>query len=122
MATLVYNMTVTIRYKKGDTIPLTYAVEEWNIDTQGVEPYDLTNTTVTFSMRGMNAETWDIADQPCSVVSATEGLVEYAWATGETDTAGMYRTAFKVTNAEGKVSSFPEYGVQWLWIVDDATV
>ena len=54
-----------------------------------------------------------------SVVSASEGLVEYAWATGETDTAGMYRAVFKVINAEGKVSSFPEYGIQALWIIDD---
>ena len=112
-------MTVTIRYKMGDTIPLQYAIEEWNIDTQGVEAYDLAGKTVTFSMRGYDADDWLIADQPCSVVSASEGLVEYAWATGETDTAGMYRAVFKVINAEGKVSSFPEYGIQALWIIDD---
>lgn len=115
-------MTVTIRYKMGDTIPLTYAIEEWNIDTQGVEPYDLTNKTVTFSMKKTTADTWLIVDQPCSVVSASEGLVEYAWASGETETGGMFKAVFKVINADGEVSSFPEYGVQWLWIVDDASV
>ena len=115
-------MTVTIRYKAGDTIPLQYAIEEWNIDTQGVEPYDLAGKSVTFSMRGVNADTWAIADQPCSIVSASEGLVEYNWATGETDTVGMYRAVFKVINEDGAISSFPEYGVQWLWIIDDGTV
>jgi len=115
-------MTVTIRYKKGDTIPLQYSIEEWNIDTQGVEPYDLDGMSVTFSMRGVNAETWAIEDQPCSIVSESEGLVEYAWATGETDTGGMYRAVFKVINEDGKISSFPEYGIQWLWIVDDEVV
>ena len=115
-------MTVTIRYKVGDTIPLQYAIEEWNIDTQGVEPYDLTNKTVTFSMKKTTSDDWTIEDQPCSIVSASEGLIEYAWATGETDTAGMYRTVWRVTNANGEVSSFPEYGSQWLWIVDDACV
>ena len=69
-------MTVTIRYKMGDTIPLQYAIEEWNIDTQGVEAYDLAGKTVTFSMRGFDAGEWLIADQPCSVVSAKKAIVE----------------------------------------------
>jgi len=115
-------MTVTIRYKKGDTIPLQYAIEEWNIDTQGVEPYDLTNKTVTFSMRRYDDDIWMIADQPCSIVNVANGLVEYAWATGETDVPGMYRAVFKVINEDGKVSSFPEYGIQALWIIDDGEV
>jgi hypothetical protein len=54
-------------------------------------------------------------------VSASEGLVKYNWATGETDTVGMYRAVFKVINEDGAISSFPEYGVQWLWIIDDGT-
>ena len=113
-------MSVTIVYKKGDTIPLQYSVEEWNIDTQGTEPYDLAGKTVTFSMIRDGSPTWDIVNQPCSVVSAAEGLVEYAWATGETDVGGMHRVLFKVINEEGKVSTFPEYDAQWLWIVDDS--
>jgi len=112
-------MSVTIVYKKDDTVPLQYTIEEWNIDTQGTEPFDLSNSDVTFSLFDTDAVAI-IEDQPCSVVTATEGLVEYAWATGETDTAGMYRAIFRVINSEGKVSTFPEYDIQWLWIVDDS--
>lgn len=115
-------MSVTIVYKKDDTIPLQFEIADWNLDTQGNEPTDLTNKTVTFSMIRTGSATWDIADQPCSVVSASDGLVEYAWASGETGTPGMYRCVFKVINSEGKISTFPEYDVQWLWIVDDSVV
>lgn len=112
-------MTVSIRYKKGDTIPLQYVIEEWNIDTQGVEPYDLTNKSVTFSLFNNNSNEWIIEDQPCIIITAIEGLVA---ATGLPDVDGMYRAIFKVIDENGKVLSFPEYGTQWLWIIDDVLV
>lgn len=108
-------------YKKGDTIPLQYVIEEWNVDTQGTEVHNLSGETVTFSMYCMDAD-FSIEDKPCSVVVASEGLIEYEWATGETDIDGMYRCLFKVTSSDGKVSTFPEYDTQWLWIVDDSRV
>ena len=68
-------MTVTIRYKKGDTIPLQYVIEEWNVNTQGTEPYDLTDKSVTFSLFNNASGERVIEDQPCTVVVAAEGLV-----------------------------------------------
>lgn len=115
-------MTVTIRYKRGDTIPLQYAIEEWNIDTQGTEPYDLSNRSVVFSMRQYGTDDWAIEQASCRVVSAVDGLVEYEWAENETDVPGMYGVVFTVINEEGKRTSFPEYGVQALWIIDDGEV
>ena len=115
-------MSVTIVYKVDDTIPLTYQIADWNLDTQGNEPSNLSGKTVTFSMSKDGAFNWSIADQPCSVVDASDGLIEYAWASGETATPGMYRCVFKVINGEGKVASYPEYDVQWLWIVNEASV
>ena len=111
-------MTVTIRFKVGDTVPLQYAIEEWNIDTQGVEPYDLTGKTVTFSLYSNATSEWVLTDQPCSIVSASEGLVS---ATGLPEVTGMYRVVFKATDGSN-VASFPEYGTQWLWIMDDSEV
>ena len=115
-------MSVTIVYKVNDTIPLQYEIAEWNIDTQGNEASDLAGKTVTFSMIKNGSTEWAIEDQPCSVVNASSGLVEYAFGSTETTTPGMYRCVFKVINSVGKVSSFPEYDVQWLWIMDDSVV
>lgn len=115
-------MSATIVYKVNDTVPLTYEIAEWNLDTQGNEPSNLSNKTVTFSMIRDGSTAWDIEDQPCSIVDASNGLIEYAFGSDETNVPGMYRCVFKVINDEGKVASFPEYDVQWLWICDDSQV
>lgn len=122
VALLILYMSVTIVYKLGDSAPLTYQIADWNIDTQGNEPTDLSNKTVTFSMIKDGSSVWDIENQPCSIVTAASGLIEYAWASGETDNGGMYRCVFKVIDSNGKIASYPEYDVQWLWIVDDSVV
>ena len=57
-------------YKKGDTIPLQYVIEEWNVDTQGTEVHNLSGESVTFSMYCMDAD-FSIEDRPCSVVVAS---------------------------------------------------
>jgi hypothetical protein len=112
-------MAVTIRYKKGDTVPLQYTIESWSIEKQGTEPYDLTDKTVTFSLYDYKLKEWIINDQPCTVVDAVEGIVN---ATGLPAVSGMYRAVFKSINEDGEISSFPEYDTQWLWIVDDTVV
>jgi hypothetical protein len=111
-----------MRFKKGDTVPLSYQIMDWNIDTQGNVDHDLTGQTVLFTMVKDGETTPTIYDQPCSIVDAGTGVVEYWWGAGESDESGMYRMMFKVVTAGGNIATYPEYATQWLWIVDDEIV
>jgi len=111
-----------MRYVKGDTVPLSYQIMDWNGGTQGNVEHDLTGQTVTFTLIKDGEYIPAIADQPCSIVSATDGVVEYWWGLGETDDPGMYRAIFKVTTEGGNVASYPEYASQWLFIIDSEQI
>lgn len=115
-------MVYTIRYKVGDTAPLSYRIDEWNADEKTYEDFDLSGKTVYFSMIKDGAADWSIRKKLCRIVSSKEGLVEYDFATGETDTTGMYRMLFTIVNSAGKEATFPEYDTQWMLIFDDRVV
>lgn len=46
-------------------------------------------------------------DADADVITAVDGIVEYEWQTGDTETAGKYRAEWEVTFADGGVETFP---------------
>lgn len=112
-------MVYTIRYKVGDTAPLSYRIEEWNEDTRSYDNYDLSGKTVYMNMKLDDAEDYSIYMATCTITSASEGLIEYEWNDGETATGGMYRLSFVVENTEGKIGRFPEYDTLWMLMYND---
>jgi hypothetical protein len=78
--------------------------------TRGTTIVDLTlATSVTFRMRMQNKV--DISVEGAAVIlDAVLGSVEYRWATGETDTVGMYDAEWEVLWNDSTVETFPTIG------------
>jgi len=45
-----------------------------------------------------------------SIIDGANGIIDYTWQTGDTDTAGVYLSRFKVTFSDGSVETFPNAG------------
>ncbi len=111
----LYSMVVTtIRYRVGDTVPLTYVIEEYNISKETTDVFDLTGKTVTLDLFDESGTVPVIEDGFCTVVDADAGEIEYEWGSGETDVGGMYLAKFKVINSSGKIARFPEWENQYI--------
>ena len=91
----------TFYVKKGDRLPILQATL---VDGNG-NAVNLTGATVTFSMAN-SAGTLVITDGSCTIVSATGGVVSYAWGSSDTTTAGTFTGEFEVTIG-GLVQRFP---------------
>lgn len=78
----------TYSMKSGDTKPM-----RARLTYSDGSPVDLTGATVSFYMGTT------LVDRPATVVDATDGVVEYPWGAGETNTPGQYPAEFKVTVA-----------------------
>lgn len=83
---------------------------------------DLTGSTVKFIMKldSASASAEPKVDAEADIVGdAEDGIVEYAWADGDTDTIGTYRAEFEVTFASGKTRSFPSADYLLVRIIAD---
>ena len=93
--------------KQGNQLP-TLRVQ--CLDGDGV-PVDLTTAAgQTFSMRHSETGVVKVSAAACTVVSSTGGIVDYAWAAGDTDTAGDYEGDVTITFPASKASTFPGAG------------
>lgn len=72
------------------------------------EPVDLTGSAVEFLM--MDAAGTIKVQADAEIISATAGTVQYAWETGDTDTAGEFRAEIWVTFPDGRNEKFPNKG------------
>ncbi len=81
---------------RGDRLP-TYRVTL----TQDNTPVNLTGATARFRMWADGAATNKV-DALMTLVDAAGGVVDYAWAVGDTDTVGVYRSEVEVTFADGR--------------------
>jgi hypothetical protein len=103
-----------IKIKQNDTKPLevTLVVNRKRIN--------LTGSIVRFSMRpvvlGLGPT---ISRQVADITDAANGEVSYAWLSGDTATAGIYRAEFEVTDTAGKVETYPTEGYIDVEIVPD---
>lgn len=90
--------------KSGDTSPALTITCTYSDGTV----QDLTGATITFAMRYPNG-LLKVADAAgIGVGTLTNGVAQYVWATGDTDTPGIFQGEFHVTLASGKKVSFPD--------------
>lgn len=89
--------------KAGDTFPvLSVTIVNQDDDT----PVDLTGATVVFRMAPDSGGAI-VLSATASVRDGVNGVLEYNWAPGQTDTPGRYRGEFIITMPSGKVMTAP---------------
>ena len=67
---------------------------------------DISNATVKFIYQTRNRSIVPTTGS-ATIVGAASGFVEYAWATGDVVTPGVYYGEWRVTTASGKHITFP---------------
>jgi len=89
--------------RKGDTLPaLRMAL------TANGAAFDLTGCSVVFQLRASGGTSLTV-DAAATVVSAGDGIVQYAWQAGETSAPGRYDGQWVVTTPVG-VQTVPTAG------------
>lgn len=91
--------------KQNDRLP----VLEVTIRKTDGTPLDLTNATAKFIMVDSKTRTVKI-NESADVKDAANGVVEYAWAAGDTDTVGDYLGEVEITYPNGKIITAPSSG------------
>lgn len=100
--------------KKNDTSPALRATLKDGLGSA----VDLTGTVVRFHMREIGALTAKV-DSLASLIDPGNGVVEYSWSAGDTDTLGSFEGEFEVIYAGGEVESFPNNRHIEIEITDD---
>lgn len=95
-------MAVDFYIKKDDRLPEIQAVLK---DAENTV-VNLSGATVRFIMSSKLDGSVKV-DEPASVVDAAQGLVKYAWASADTDTAGTFNAEWEVTFADNRSETFP---------------
>lgn len=93
----------TFYIKQDDREP---AIRETLLTDDG-NPILLSGATVKFSMIEPDSGTVKVNAATADVVDPNTGVVEYAWTTGDTDTAGRYLREWEVTFASGRKETVP---------------
>ncbi len=91
---------------KGNRLPLLTD----SIAVSGVGAYDLSGSTVLFSMRPFNSATPKVSSATATVTAPLTGSVSYAWVSADTDTVGEYLGWWTV-NTGGKLQDTPEFSL-----------
>ncbi len=93
------------KWKAGATSP---AIQDTLLDADG-NAIDLTGATVTFVM-GPVASGSASVQGAASIVSASSGIVSYAWGTADLATPGLYYAYWQVQYSGGAVEKLPQGG------------
>lgn len=72
--------------------------------------------TITFRMREVFSRAEKVSAGPVTLQDPATSSVRYDWASGDTDTAGVYEAWFDHTDASGRVESFPTQGAMKVMI------
>ena len=91
------------KMKKDDTRPYLRVT----ITDQDDEAVDLTGASVEFNMVTDNQSRTSKVNTSANIVTATTGIVEYRWSSGDTDTEGNYLGEFQVTLSDSSIFTVP---------------
>lgn len=105
---------MAFRIKTNDTSPKLAVTLE---DALG-SPVGLAGCAARFHMKAFGASSLKI-DAEVSIEDETNGVVEYSWQAGDTDTAGTYYGEIEVTYADNAVETFPNNGYFTIIIKED---
>ena len=100
--------------KKGARRPLLKAT----LLTEDGTPLDLTGATVKLTMSHKRTGQVKLSLVTVTIVTPAAGIVQYAWATGDTDTPGEYDAEFQVTLADTTVLVVPSDGYLAISVLD----
>lgn len=79
-------------------------------------PVDLTTAVqVKFIAKGVSVT----VTGTCSIIDATNGVIQYQWAAGDTGTPDDYEVEFEVTWPSAKVQTFPNDSYKSLTVMAD---
>ncbi len=96
---------MSIEMWKGNVLPVIQ--DQLTVDSV---PYDLTGSTVVFSMRPANSALLKVNGSTATITDAANGAITYAWATGDVDTVGDYH-AWWTVYLSGQTQDSPEFSV-----------
>jgi len=86
---------------------------------RGTVVVDLTSaTSVAFKMRRTTGIDL-VVDAAAVVTDATNGVIEYRWAAGDTDRAGEHYAEWEVLWSDGTTETFPTIGYDIVFIDAD---
>lgn len=100
--------------KRNDLLPPITATLTYSDGT----PVDVTGATVRFFMSALTGGTAKVSGA-ATIVSGTDGEVQYAWAGTDTDTAGDYMAEWEVKFPSTKRLTFPNNGYLAIQILPD---
>ena len=95
-------MAFTIR--QNDTSPSLQATLK---DFEGTS-ISISGATAQFHMKSIDGTLK--VDQQMTITDADNGVVQYDWQSGDTDTPGSYYVEFEVTYSDGSIETFPNKG------------
>lgn len=87
--------------KQNDTSPSLQAILK---DASGTA-ISLTGASVRFHMKALDGTVK--VDAAMTVTDNLNGVVQYDWQTGDTDTVGSYSVEFEVTYLDNTIETFP---------------
>lgn len=101
--------------KQGDRLPIISATL---YDDAGVA-INLTGSTVDFKWRKRGDADSETNSGACVISDANNGVVEYNWASGDTDVAGTFDAEFQITTSSALKMTVPNWENLTLEIVKD---
>lgn len=109
-------MATKTTIKRGDTGPAFRATLR---DANG-DAVNLSGATALFYMRDIKGQrTIKVSAGAMTIIDAPGGRVEYPWAAGDTDTAGLFDAEVQVTFGDGEVQTFPNNDHHRVEVMED---
>tara|TARA_R110000796_G_scaffold197368_1_gene313717 strand:- start:183 stop:503 length:321 start_codon:yes stop_codon:yes gene_type:complete len=97
--------------KQNDTSPSLKA----NLTDSDLTPIALTGATVKLHMKSITGVVK--VDSSMIIIDAANGVIQYNWSSGNTDTVGTYYVEFQVTYSDGSIETFPNSGNKVISVV-----
>lgn len=99
--------------KQNDTSPSLQAT----LKDASLEPIGLVGASVQFHMKSVDGTLK--VDAAMDVIDSDNGIIQYDWQSGDTDTVGTYYVEFEVTYTDATVETFPNNGNKTINVVKE---